>query len=102
MSESGTPREGFRENSGLVPETKASSRQHHAGMGIERSTWLRRLLVAQPAIAWPCVFVLWLGGTVVGLALAAVLLWTSALACVFGIIAPARAEESAMLARRWR
>lgn len=50
--------------------------------------------MAQPALAWPLVFLLWLGGTAIGLGFAAVLLWSSALTCVFGITAPGRAERS--------
>ncbi|GAA2790999.1 hypothetical protein [Saccharopolyspora taberi] len=63
-------------------------------MVIERYRWVRRLLVGQPAVVWPCSWLLWSGGTNIGLAAAVVLLWASALGCVVSIVAPMRRQET--------
>lgn len=62
-------------------------------MVIERRRWVRGLLISQPAISWPCSWWAWSGGDAVGLTLAVVLLWTSALLCVYAIVAPLRREQ---------
>jgi hypothetical protein len=59
-------------------------------MLIGRHRWLRRLLVAQPVIAWPGAWLLWSGSGPLPLAGAVVLLWTSTVLCVLGIVAPLR------------
>ncbi len=69
-------------------------------MVIDRNRWVRGLLVAQPAIVWPCSWVFWLGGSASGLVIAVVLLWVSALTCVFAIVAPVRKQEDTVLRQR--
>lgn len=56
--------------------------------------WLRRVLVAQPAIAWPCSWLLWATGGTAHLAGAVIVLWSSAILCVTGILAPLHNRES--------
>jgi hypothetical protein len=61
-------------------------------MLIGRHPWLRRVLVAQPLIAWPGAWVLWAAAGAAQVAGAVVVLWGSALLCVVGIVAPLRGE----------
>ncbi|MFC7341153.1 hypothetical protein [Saccharopolyspora griseoalba] len=57
-------------------------------MVIERNRWVRRFLVAQPALIWPLSFVLWSTGDDLALAAAVLLLWISAAITVAAILRP--------------
>ncbi|MBB5072250.1 hypothetical protein [Saccharopolyspora gloriosae] len=63
-------------------------------MVIERNRWVRRTVVGQPLIAWPCSMLLWAGGGPAALSLAAVVLWISTASCVFGIVAPMYRDDA--------
>jgi hypothetical protein len=63
-------------------------------MLIGRHRWLRRVLVAQPLIAWPCSWLLWAAGGAAHLAGAVIVLWSSTILCVTGIIAPQHNRET--------
>lgn len=62
-------------------------------MVIERNRWVRRAVVGQPVIAWPCSLLLWAAGGAAALVLAAVILWISTASCVFGILAPLHHDD---------
>jgi hypothetical protein len=62
-------------------------------MVIERNRWVRRLLVAQPALIWPLSFVLWSTGDDLNLAAAVLLLWLSAATTVAAIVRPMHSES---------
>lgn len=57
-------------------------------MVFERNRWVRRLLVAQPALLWPVSFVLWSTNNDYNLVLAVALVWLSACASVMAILRP--------------
>lgn len=61
-------------------------------MVIDRKRWVRGLLLSQPVVAWPFSWWVWSAGGPVGLTSALVLLWASALLCVFAILAPLRQD----------
>jgi hypothetical protein len=63
-------------------------------MVIERNRWMRRLLVAQPAVMWSVSFVLWSGGGGLELAAAVILLWASTFLCIAGIVVPMRSHQT--------
>ncbi len=63
-------------------------------MVIGQNRWVRRAVVGQPLIAWPCALLLWAGGGPAALALAALVLWISTACCVFGIVAPMHRDRA--------
>lgn len=63
-------------------------------MLIGRYRWLRRILVAQPLIAWPCSWLLWATAGAIHLAGAVIVLWSSTILCVLGILAPQHGHET--------
>ncbi|QGK68445.1 hypothetical protein GIY23_01740 [Allosaccharopolyspora coralli] len=64
------------------------------GEALGRAPRTRRALVVQPVVAWPVSWWLWAVGAAASLGLAVVLLWVSALACVYAILAPMHGSAS--------